>query len=155
MLLTKTTELGIQCLIHLADAGEGVSITPPQIAELLGSSPSYMSKVLRRLAKGGILLSRRGAAGGFSLAQAPTEITLLDVVCACQGAVAGNYCTELAANQRASAKTCGYHRAMVELHDAVRDVLSQWTIQRILDAPPPGTHIRTECKMQAILSKLG
>jgi Rrf2 family protein len=155
MLLTKTTELGIQSLIYLAHAGEEESITPPRMAELLGSSPTYMSKVLSRLAKGGILNSRRGVAGGFTLAREPMAITLLDVVRACQGAVPGNYCTELAANQQRSARTCGYHQAMVELHEAVQEVLGQWTIQDIHDSPPPGSRTSTQCKMQAILSRLG
>jgi len=40
---------------------------------------NYLIQILNRLNKGGILVSKRGKLGGYSLAKRPAEITLLDI----------------------------------------------------------------------------
>jgi Rrf2 family protein len=42
--------------------------------------PSYLSKVLQALGRGGIVKSQRGVGGGISLARKPEELTILEVV---------------------------------------------------------------------------
>jgi Rrf2 family protein len=42
--------------------------------------PAYLSKVLQTLSRSGIVQSQRGLHGGFNLAKAPTELTILEVV---------------------------------------------------------------------------
>ncbi len=153
MLLNKTTELGIQSLLYLASLPADTLITPPKMAATLESSPTYMSKVLRMLAKGEILESHRGIAGGFMLTRKPENITLLEIVVACQGTIASNYCTELSSDS-AIRNSCGYHQAMVQLRDAVESVLKQWTLQMVIDAPAPTHNAAPNCKMRTILSKL-
>lgn len=133
MIVTKTTELGIQSVLYMAQHPRGHLVNPQEIADRLGESPTYIAKVLRQIALAGILRSHRGVAGGFELARAAAEITLLDIVEACQGAVQGNYCREVAADLVPS--MCGYHQAMFELKQTTRDVLSRWTVARVLKNP--------------------
>ena len=42
-------------------------------------SMTYLSNVVQRLTRGGLLRSHRGVAGGYSLARSPERITLWDV----------------------------------------------------------------------------
>jgi DNA-binding IscR family transcriptional regulator len=58
-----------------------------------------MAKVLRLLARADLIRSHRGAAGGFELIRAKENLTLLDVVEACQGPIRGNYCAEVPVEQ--------------------------------------------------------
>ena len=51
-----------------------------EIASELGLPAQYLSKILRVLASGGILISQRGRSGGFRLARPASGIALLDVV---------------------------------------------------------------------------
>ena len=44
-----------------------------------GASETYLSNVIQRLARGGVLQSHRGIAGGYSLGRPPEDITLRDV----------------------------------------------------------------------------
>lgn len=147
MLLTKTTELAVQCMLYLAGKPAGHRANPAEISEVLGESPSYLSKVLRLLARAGLLRSYRGQSGGFGLARAPLEVSLLHIVEACQGLVPGNYCEEI--TQTRKRNTCGYHQAMVELQDGVCDTLRRWNLKRILDAPPPSKGTAPHCKLQS------
>jgi Rrf2 family protein len=133
MVMTKTTELGLQCALYLAQVPRGELANPQQIAEILGESATYIAKVLRQLAQSGIVRSHRGVAGGFELARDPASITLLDVVEACQGAVRGNYCQEVPASR--VPMMCGWHQAMWELKESCRTVLIRWTLARIMESP--------------------
>lgn len=129
MLLTKTTELAIQVLVSMATTAGQEVVRPRQLAERLHESPSYMAKVLQILSQQGLLKSYRGKAGGYALAKAPSDISLLEVVEICQGSIAANYCKPLTKAQLA--RSCGYHRAMHELQQAVKKSLGRWTIARI------------------------
>ncbi len=133
MIVTKTTELGLQCVLYLAQRRRGDLVNPLEIAQQFGESATYIAKVLRQLAHSGIVRSHRGASGGFELARDPASITLLTVVEACQGAVKGNYCQETPPSRVPS--MCGWHQAMWELKESCRSVLSRWTIARIMEKP--------------------
>ena len=153
MLLTKTTELGIQCLLYLCKKPVGYRLVPAEVAKQLGESPTYLSKVLRHMAKAGLLSSQRGKSGGFTLEMKPAEITLLDIVEATQGTIPGNYCEEV--KRRDLNNTCGYHQAMVELQDGTREVLGRWSLARILKGKPPRSGAAPLCKLGALMSKSG
>ncbi|HMP75859.1 MAG TPA: Rrf2 family transcriptional regulator [Kiritimatiellia bacterium] len=131
--MNKTTELGLQSVLYMAQQPGGRLVNPQEIAEKLGESATYMAKVLRQLAQAGIIRSHRGAAGGFELARLPKQITLLDVVEACQGPIQGNYCEEVPVER--IPLMCGWHQAMHELQENCRAVLSRWTLARILERP--------------------
>ncbi len=51
-----------------------------EMAERLNVSEAHLAKVLQRLAHAGLVRSVRGPHGGFMLARAGSEITLLEVV---------------------------------------------------------------------------
>jgi FeS assembly SUF system regulator len=58
------------------------------VAERTGVPLPSASKLLKLLVKGGILLSRRGASGGYGLARQPNEISVADLVVAVDGPIA-------------------------------------------------------------------
>lgn len=150
MLLTKTTEIAIQCLVLLSRLPKGSLITPQPISLQLGSSESYTSKILRTLAKADLLASHRGASGGFSLARDPKDITLLDVVEACEGAIIGNHCREFPDATMIS-RTCGFHQAMVQFQEGVKQLLSQWSIEEVAKKPLSNAAEAPDCKLRRIL----
>lgn len=145
MILTKTTELAIQAVAYVASVPRGTLVNPRDVAGRLGESPTYLAKVMRSMSRQGILRSQRGVSGGFQLAREPGEVSLLEIVEICQGVVPGNYCRELLATELK--KTCGYHRAMKELQEAVRTVLARWTIAELLDAPDGDGLLSSDCRM--------
>ena len=133
MILTKTTELGLQSVLYMAQQQPGHLSNPQEIAGRLDESTAYTAKVLRLLAHAGIVRSHRGVAGGFELLRAPEAVTLLEIVEACQGAIQGNYCRDVPAEMVPN--MCGYHQAMYELKESCRSSLARWTIARILEQP--------------------
>lgn len=146
-MLTQTSELAIQTLLFLGLEGGNKPLSPRQISESIKCSPSYLAKTVRMLVRAGILRSVRGAHGGVLLARKPQDISLLEVVEACQGLLIGNYCQEIAQHRD---PICSFHRAMKELHKATVGVLSKWSLEDLLvcpTSPYPQDHLMVGCKM--------
>jgi Rrf2 family protein len=80
MKISSQEEYGLRCLLRLAGAEEGHSLTIPEIAAAEGLSHPYVAKLLAVLRHGGLIESVRGRAGGYSLASPPGEISLGSVL---------------------------------------------------------------------------
>ena len=144
-MLTQTSELGIQALLHLVLLGEDQPVSPRRIAEATGSSPTYTSKVTGLLVRAGILRSHKGFKGGVTMAADPAQLTLLEIVEACQGRILGDFCEPT----DDLSLVCAYHEAMAELHDAIIGVLSRWTLADLAAKPQPDPKLapRVNCKL--------
>lgn len=137
-MLTKTTLSAIRELIHLASTPDGKPLSPRSIAKRLDLSPTYTAKVTAQLARSGILQTHRGAQGGVTLARQPESITLLEIFEACQGRVVGDYCK----SGVPAPQTCSFHRMAAELHQAIVEVLSGYSLADLMVRPVPICKLR-------------
>jgi Rrf2 family protein len=80
MKLSSHEEYGLRCLLRIGFAGEGESVTIPEISESEGVSNAYVAKLLRILRNGGFVKSARGKDGGYALARPAAEILVKDVI---------------------------------------------------------------------------
>lgn len=147
MLLTQTFESAVRELMFLAGGAAGKPFAHKHIAAQLGESPTYMAKVTSLLVKANILRSHRGATGGVTLNRPPDAITLLSVLEACQGSLVGDYCQET--NDLSA--VCTYHLMGVELHAAVTEILSRWTLGKLMERPLPLPNVKGQvaCRLEA------
>lgn len=60
-------------------AGSGDTLSSAQLAEKLGCEPTYLKKIMIRLAKNGLIVSYPGRYGGYALGGPAEEIRVLDV----------------------------------------------------------------------------
>lgn len=130
-MVTKTSLSALRALLFIARNTDAGFLSPRRIAEALGESPTYLAKVTRELVKAGILRVERGVKGGVRLSRPPAQISLLHIVEACQGTLVGDYCQpgcDLSV-------VCSYHAAAAELHAAISEVLSRWTLAQLLHRP--------------------
>lgn len=130
-MIGKTSTSAIRALLLLAQQDPKTCWSPRRLAEVLGESPTYLAKVVRHLVRQRILEAEKGVKGGVRLIQEPSQVTLLSVVEACQGPILGDYCR----SSRPSAEVCNFHRAALELHEAIRNVLGRWTLADLLERP--------------------
>lgn len=145
-LINQTSELGLQVLAYLALSGASGPVPPRIIAEYIGASPTYTSKVSNLLARAGIVRAQRGANGGVLLERKTNTITVLEVVEACQGKFLADYCTP----HDNLDEVCGFHKAMHELHASIIRVLGKWTIADLVAQPCPTEAIidTVDCRMK-------
>ncbi len=78
-MFSNTAEYALRAVMHLASA-PGRPRAAKEIAESAKIPGGYVSKVLQDLARAGILDSKRGPSGGFSLAREPANISVLEVI---------------------------------------------------------------------------
>src|SRR3954447_18752312 len=76
MKITAQEEYGLRCLLQLARAAEGHSLTIPEVAAAEGLSTPYVAKLLSVLRQAGLIESVRGRSGGYRLARLSREIGL-------------------------------------------------------------------------------
>ncbi len=70
--ISDAVALGIHAATLLAVV-PGKSYTTRAMADGLGVSEAHLAKVMQRLSRAGIVVSRRGPKGGFVLAKAPEK----------------------------------------------------------------------------------
>jgi Rrf2 family protein len=80
MKISSQEEYGLRCLLRLAGADDGQSLTIPEVAAGEGLSAPYVAKLLAVLRQGGLIESVRGRAGGYRLARPAADITLGSVM---------------------------------------------------------------------------
>ena len=94
--ITRQSDYGIVLMTHLA-AGRGRSADAPVLnaRDLAGATNlplPTVSKILKGLARGGLLVSHRGVKGGYSLARPPREISVEEIIRALEGPIAITEC---------------------------------------------------------------
>ena len=75
MHLLAQEEYGLRCLLQVARHQGSRPLTIAEVAQAEGLSPEYTAKLMRALRKGQLVVSTRGAGGGYRLARPAREIT--------------------------------------------------------------------------------
>lgn len=78
-IISDTAEYALRAVVWMAQDWRQVWTTR-ELARGTRTPAHYLSKVLRMLARGGVVDAQRGVGGGFRLARGPREISVLDVV---------------------------------------------------------------------------
>jgi Rrf2 family protein len=92
MQITRQADYAIRAVLHIAKLAPEERAATSQIAQEQRIPPSFLAKIISQLSIAGLLQTSRGARGGVTLARAPKDITLLDVVEAIDGPIALNEC---------------------------------------------------------------
>ncbi|OIO54759.1 MAG: Rrf2 family transcriptional regulator [Alphaproteobacteria bacterium CG_4_10_14_0_2_um_filter_63_37] len=85
--ISDATNLAMHAMVYIAAVKHGDPVPVGEIAQVHGVSEAHLGKVLQRLVKLGLLKSRRGPKGGFTLGKEAGAITLLDIFEAIEGPV--------------------------------------------------------------------
>lgn len=92
--ISKLTDYGTVVLAHLAAHQAGVC-SAADVAAATGIALPTVSKLLKSLARSGLVTSTRGANGGYELSRSPTAISAADVIDALEGPVSITECSSI------------------------------------------------------------
>ncbi len=84
--VTSKSRYAVVALAELAGAGD-TPVPVKELAERRGIPDQFLEQLFSTLRRSGLLTSHRGSKGGYTLARAPEEITVLEVVQALDGKV--------------------------------------------------------------------
>ena len=138
MKLSEGVEQAIHCVAFLAGLSEDGVLSAAALAELHGVSTSYLLKHLQALSGAGIVVTTPGPRGGYRLAKAPRDISLLDIVLAVEGPAPAFRCAEIRQRgpnplpQRYFTKPCQINAAMLKAERAYRAELAKVSVAELL-----------------------
>ena len=92
MIFTTKAEYGVRLLIQLGRHGNGHPVSLKAIAEAENLPLAYCERIAALLKKADLVVSTRGAHGGYVLARPAEEITMDQAVLALEGAIAPMDC---------------------------------------------------------------
>jgi Rrf2 family protein len=92
MQITRQADYAIRAVRYLAKQGTTQRSATSTVAQEMKIPPSFLAKIISQLSIAGLLHTSRGARGGVTLARAPGEISMLDVVEAIDGPILLNEC---------------------------------------------------------------
>lgn len=131
-MFSQTVEYALRTVVCLADSAPE-SFTTEQIASKTQVPKAYLSKVIQGLCGSGILVSKRGAGGGVTLARKPSELTILDVVNAVEPIVRIRHCP--LGLQSHGMNLCPLHKKMDQALASVEAAFSSTTLADVLAEP--------------------
>jgi|SRR5579863_4618733 len=130
MQVTRAADYAIRVIIHLAGMPVGSWASHTQLAEAAECPPQFLSKVLQRLTRAGLVVSHRGNAGGFELPAARRKATLLDVVEAIEGPIHLNSCLDQC-TPCSRLNWCPAHTVWDAAQSSLRSILSSAVIDEL------------------------
>lgn len=91
--ISKLTDYGIMLLTYIARDSQLLMRNARDLAIEAHLPLPTVSKILKILARAGLLVAHRGMKGGFSLARPPEEISVADIISALEGPIAVTECS--------------------------------------------------------------
>ncbi|MRN57297.1 RrF2 family transcriptional regulator [Paenibacillus monticola] len=85
MKYSKATNYALHIMLYLVAAAPDKPVGVQSLAEHQRVSPTYLSKILTKLVKAGLIESASGANGGYRLKRNKEEISFLDIIHAIEG----------------------------------------------------------------------
>jgi Rrf2 family protein len=92
VIFSSKAEYGVRLMVELGRQTPEQPTSLKAIADAEGLPLAYLEQVVARLRKAGLVMSARGAHGGYWLARDPEQITMYDVVGALEGTIAPMEC---------------------------------------------------------------
>ncbi len=134
--LNRLTDYGIVVLAQMASA-PGAQRSAQQIAHDTAVPLPTVAKLLNALARAGIVVSARGASGGYGLARAAGEITIAEVVQALEGPIALTACVDGSSDSCDVESLCPMRGNWEQVNHAIRKALQEVTLADMSLVPLP------------------
>ena len=142
--ISAKVDYAVRALCTLADSGER-PVTAEALAQSQGLPAKFLESILNDMRRAGLLLSQRGAEGGYRLSRPASSITVADVIRPLDGPLAEvRGLRPEAANYDGAAEHL--QAVWIAVRASLRSVLEQVTIADIVsgDLPKSITKLTTD-----------
>ncbi len=137
----RLTDYGIVLMSYMA-SHRGRAHNAVEVAGEAHLPAPTVSKLLRALAREGLLESQRGVKGGYVLARDPQQISVADIITALEGPIAVTACSSGDADPDCEHELmCPVRGHWNQINRAIRAALEGISLAEM--ASPPGPHFMT------------
>ena len=127
--MSRLTDYGTVVLACMARNPDTL-YSAPDVASLVGLAPTTVSKLLKVMARAGLVSSVRCAQGGYVLARDPGSITAAQIIDALEGPVALTECST-DDGQCEFEKVCNVGGAWQKINVTIRRALEDITLEQL------------------------
>lgn len=92
MKYSQATNYALHTMLYFVALPLGKIVGVQQLAEVQALSPTYLSKILTKLVKAGLIESTPGTHGGYKLTKNKEDLSFLDVIHAIEGTASLFHC---------------------------------------------------------------
>ncbi len=126
--LNRITDYAVVVLTQMVREPDK-QVTAPQLSEESSVPAPTVAKVLKALAKEGVLASQRGVHGGYRLARPAGDISMLEVIRALEGPVSLTACVDGAEGDCDVELLCPVRGNWDRVNTAIRSALADVTLE--------------------------
>ena len=131
-MISPTAEYALRAIVAIAQAN-GSAVVTATLAEITKVPAGYLPKVLQTLRRAGLVDSKRGSKGGFTLARLAQDIAILEVVRAVDPSSRIQRCP--LDNDLHQHELCPLHRRLDEAAEAVERSFASTSVADLLGGP--------------------
>jgi len=134
-MLTKKGKYGLKAMVHLAGRPEGEATLVNDIAKANGIPKKFLDTILGELRNAGLVFSKKGKGGGYTLARPAEEIMVGQVIRVLDGPLAPIACASKNSYRRcedcADEERCCIRLIMLEARNAIAMVLDSRSLAEV------------------------
>lgn len=135
MKLSTKGRYGLRALIDLAVYSENEAVSIQSISQRQQISDSYLEQLMAKLKKAGLVVSIRGAGGGYRLAKPAAEISVGDILRALEGNLSAVICpgNDEGAGGCESADICVTRYVWQRINDSITHTVDTIMLEQLAD----------------------
>ena len=134
-MLSKKCKYAIHALVHMAKTPADKFLIK-DISEACAIPKKFLETIMLDLKRGGILGSKQGKNGGYSLRKTPAEVNLAEVVRLFDGAIAAVPCATFkfyeSCDECEDENTCSVRAAFLQVRNATVEMLKSETLESLV-----------------------
>jgi Rrf2 family protein len=134
MQIPRRVDYGLRAIIYLSTQDPEKCCSIAEIAREQNVPRKFLEKIIQDLMRRGLIKSKRGSCGGYTLARLPDEISFYDVIEALEGPITVNACMddELSCDQL---PRCAMVGVWSEIQQKVTEVFTRTTLAKLSRTP--------------------
>ena len=134
MKLSTKGRYGLRALIDLATNCDTEAVSISCIAARQGISESYLEQLMGKLRKAGLIISVRGAQGGYRLARDAAEISVGDILRALEGNLSAVECPGMQENKGCEgADLCVTKYVWQKINDSINRTVDEMSLEELVN----------------------
>lgn len=135
-MLSRKTKYALKAVLFLARHQDDGPVLIADLAEAEGIPQKFLELILVEMKNLGLLNSKRGRGGGYTLAKSPEEITFGQIVRRIEGPLAPVPCVSQVAYRKCEEcldeEECGIRLVMKDVRDAIAGIMDHTTLADVL-----------------------
>ena len=128
--LSRLTDYALVILVDLS--GKAELSSAQEIATRTNIPVPTVSKVLKLLSKNDVIISVRGASGGYKLSKTMKEISVASIISAIEGPISLTSCTSDEGDDCNISALCPLSKGWQYVNDTINDTLQSVSIQDLM-----------------------